>query len=71
MNKAIITIIIILTAACNLAAADYYLPGSEYDIIKDEAIGKSVQLTLDEYDSELVLGRHLEAVLSHTTFLES
>lgn len=28
-------------------------------------------LTLDEYDSELVLGRHLEAVLSRTTFLES
>lgn len=29
------------------------------------------ELTLDEYDSELVLGRHLEAVLSKTTFLES
>jgi len=28
-------------------------------------------LTLDEYDSELVLGRHLEAVLSRTTFLET
>ena len=28
-------------------------------------------LTLDEYDSELILGRHLEAVLSRTTFLES
>ncbi len=29
------------------------------------------KLTLDEYESELVLGRHLEAVLSKTTFLES
>lgn len=29
------------------------------------------ELTLDEYESELVLGRHLEAVLSKTTFLES
>ncbi|MDU9004591.1 hypothetical protein [Sedimentitalea todarodis] len=29
------------------------------------------ELTLDAYDSELVLGRHLEAVLSKTTFLES
>ncbi len=28
-------------------------------------------LTLDEYDSELVLGRHLEAVLSRTPFLET
>jgi hypothetical protein len=28
-------------------------------------------LTLDEYDTELVLGRHLEAVLSRTPFLES
>lgn len=28
------------------------------------------QLTLDNYQSELVLGRHLEAVLSHTAFLE-
>jgi hypothetical protein len=29
------------------------------------------ELTLDAYDAELVLGRHLEAVLSKTTFLES
>lgn len=29
------------------------------------------QLTLDQYDSELVLGRHLEAVLSNHPFLES
>ncbi|MEP3330426.1 hypothetical protein [Sedimentitalea sp.] len=29
------------------------------------------ELTLDSYSSELVLGRHLEAVLSKTTFLET